>query len=248
MRPWFAPLAGLALCACGIEHRTHDPFGPTLKVLEQEPNNQAFSANGIGPIGSGAQIEIYGQVAGQGGFGPDAVDGFAFVATEPLWIDFALLAGSAFPADLDLCLYDPWSGQYVDCWQGYGPSEFGGFSVPAAGQEFHLVVVAASGAASYQLNLSVQGLGGYALAESNPTARGFDRGERPALRHGEALERYRAASAAAAEPVPLPEPDFELWTLSADGQLERRPGWRLGQRLAIGAPRPTPPRDPVHSD
>ena len=248
MRPWFAPLAGLALCACGIEHRTHDPFDPTLKVLEQEPNNQAFSANGIGPIGSGAQIEIYGQVAGQGGIGPDAVDGFAFVATEPLWIDFALLAGSAFPADLDLCLYDPWSGQYVDCWQGYGPSEFGGFSVPAAGQEFHLVVVAASGAASYQLNLSVQGLWGYALAESNPTPRGFDRGERPALRHGEALERYRAASAAAAEPVLPPAPEFELWTLSAEGQLERRPGWRLGQRLAIGAPLPTPPRDPVHGD
>lgn len=244
MRPWFAPLSCLLLCACGVEYRHHDPFDPTLKVFEQEPNNQAFSANGIGPIGPGAQIEIYGSVAGQGGFGPDGLDGFAFVATEPLWVDFALLGGSGFPADLDLCLYDPWSGQYVDCWQSYSSNEFGGFHVPAAGQEFHLIVVAASGAASYQLSLAVQGFSGYALAQSGDGARGFESEQLPAARHAAALERYGRAPQAAARDAALPAPDCELWILSADGQVERRPAWRVGERLAIGPPRAPQPAVP----
>lgn len=218
------PLA-LGLLPLGCYHDIHDPFEPSYQVQDQEPNNDAFNAQGVGALSPGLQVDIYGYVAGQDGFGPDGVDGFAFVANTPLVVDFALIGQPGWYSDLDLCLYDPYSGTYVDCWQSWDSDEYGSFYVPASGQEFHLVVVAANGAANYVLSLNAHPAGGYYASSTSAEARGFARTSEPSLRPMAGLETYRAPARTESPEAPKAEAILMGFMLrpSNTGRWERLP-------------------------
>jgi hypothetical protein len=218
------PLA-LGLLPLGCYHDIHDPFEPSYQVQDQEPNNDAFNAQGVGALSPGLQVDIYGYVAGQNGFGPDGVDGFAFVANTPLVVDFALIGQPGWYSDLDLCLYDPYSGTYVDCWQSWDNDEYGSFYVPASGQEFHLVVVAANGSANYVLSLNAHAAGGYYSSSTSAEARGFARTSAPTLRPMAGLDAYRAPARIETPEVSATEaiPVGFLMSATKTGQWERRP-------------------------
>jgi hypothetical protein len=225
------PLA-LGLLPLGCYHDIHDHFAPTYQVQEQEPNNAAFSAQGIGGLNPGTQIDIFGYVAGQDGFGPDGVDGFAFVANTPLVIDFALSGQPGWYSDLDLCLYDPYSGTYVDCWQSWDSDEYGSFYVPTSGQEFHLVVLAASGAANYVLSVSAHAAGTYYASAASAMERGFEGTQTVAPHASQALDRYRDQKPDDARPAP--QTRVELWLLNAEGRVERRKGELIDGVVHLG--------------
>jgi hypothetical protein len=119
---------------------------PDPYIHEWEPNDSAAFANGIGPIFPGDQFLIRGAVTD---VGPDFFDGFAFLADQPSDIEFVLSSDDPY-ADLDLCLFDPYTGQTVACWENPG-DESGIFSVHTGGTEFHLVVSSFSGSTFYTL-------------------------------------------------------------------------------------------------
>ncbi len=155
-----AGLAGLgALAACDS-----DPYdgpvivGPQVTVIgELEPNNSAATAVGVGPIGPFDDLILTGWVSGFDGFGADGVDGWALQSQAPIRIDFALEDTSVGVHDLDLCLYDPYSDSYVQCFESFG-NEYGTIFVYAPLVEFHLVVIAYNASSSYDLRLSVSPL------------------------------------------------------------------------------------------
>jgi hypothetical protein len=138
------PALALAGCHGSVEGTVViDPHVET--VLELEPNDQAFTAQGIGPLAAGECLAIHGSV------NPFDVDGFAFVADQDLEVRVVLAGHSAF-ADLDLCVYDPFLDSYPLCLLSPDGYESGAFTV-AAGAEFHLVVTSAAGSAGYELSV-----------------------------------------------------------------------------------------------
>ncbi len=128
-------------------------FAPAVQVvLEQEPNDSATQAQGIGPLWSGDCLLI------EGSAGPGDLDGFAFQAQSDLEIRLSLTALAPF-ADLDLCVWDPYQGEYL-LWLTEVGDESGSFFVPA-GLGFHVVVDSFFGAAPYDLSLEALGSGGW---------------------------------------------------------------------------------------
>ena len=145
-----------ALSAC-----SSDPYngpvvvGPSVTIInELEPNNSAATAVGIGPVGPFDDLVLTGWVSGFDGFGADGVDGWALQSNSPIRIDFALEEFSAGVHDLDLCLYDPFSDTYVQCFESFG-NEYGTIFVYDPFVEFHLVVIAYNASASYDLALNI---------------------------------------------------------------------------------------------
>ena len=137
-----ATLAALAGC------HTHVGFTPIETIAEQEPNDHAYNAQGIGPVGPGNDLIIHGYASGLD------TDGFAFVATADVEVRVELVCYDPF-ADLDLCVWDPFLGSYVLCLTSPG-DEYGSFTV-SAGYEFHLVVDAFFMGADYDLRVEVDG-------------------------------------------------------------------------------------------
>ncbi|QDU68301.1 hypothetical protein [Engelhardtia mirabilis] len=123
-------------------------------VYEQEPNNTFQTPQGLGALYGGDCLTVLGH---SDFF--DA-DGFAFVAGESIEVHVALDGENPF-CDLDLCVYDPYLGQYILCKVSPNSDEFASFTVDA-GFEFHLVVSSASGASNYALGIEVFDSFGYA--------------------------------------------------------------------------------------
>lgn len=148
-----------ALSACSGDHY-NDPVivGPQVTIIsELEPNNSAATAVGIGPVGPFDDLVLTGWVSGFDGFGADGVDGWALQSNSPIRIDFALEEFSAGVHDLDLCLYDPFSDSYIQCFESFG-NEYGTIFVYDPFVEFHLVVIAYNANASYDLALNISPL------------------------------------------------------------------------------------------
>lgn len=150
----FAALLSLSAC------HGH-AFAPAVQVvLEQEPNDSSAQAQGVGPLWSGDYLRI------EGSAGPGDLDGFAFQAQSDLEIRLSLTALAPF-ADLDLCVWDPYQGEYL-LWLTDVGDESGSFFAPA-GFEFHVVVDAFFGAAPYDLSLEALGSSGwYATSAEDP--------------------------------------------------------------------------------
>lgn len=190
------PLAGLALLA-SCDHNGYNDgvvvVGPSVSFIgEQEPNNSAFDATGVGPVGPFEDLVLTGWVSGFDGFGADGVDGWALQANGPIRVDFALEGTSAGFHDLDLCLYDPYQDVYLECWESPDDDEFGTLFIYEPGFEFHLVVIAYNASSSYELALQVTPL---------PLAATSLDGDEAQLRNedGQAIEGAKRSRASAAE-------------------------------------------------
>ena len=142
-----AALGLLAACSSSGAGHAHGVLVPT--VHEQEPNDAAFSAQGLGPLWGGDCLLISGHAS------TVDTDGFAFVAAQDLEVRVDLDCYDPF-ADLDLCVWDPFLGEYVLCLLTPG-DEYGAFTV-AAGAEFHLVVDGYFGGAAYDLFVETSAL------------------------------------------------------------------------------------------
>lgn len=149
-----ATLAALWACSSDPYHGSAG-VGPSATIInELEPNNSAATAVGIGPVGPFDELILTGWVSGFDGFGADGVDGWALQSNSPIRIDFALEEFSAGVHDLDLCLYDPLSDSYIQCFESFG-NEYGTIFVYDPFVEFHLVVIAYNASASYDLALNI---------------------------------------------------------------------------------------------
>jgi len=189
-RPAVLALA-LPLVACSHGGGVLAPHTPTAYFCDAEPNDDSDHPQPIGPLYPREQIVVRGHVDCTFGFHYDPTDAFAFAAAAPARIHFEL--DGFHGGDLDLCLVDPFLGQVVAHWDAYG-DEYGAFDVPGYGQEFHLVVVAFSGASEYDLALRVDplpyGLPAPAAPRALPTRDGADGTDEVAPERERALAPY----------------------------------------------------------
>jgi len=156
MRPaFFVPLlAALAACDdCDCDGGGGGGGGIPV-FAETEPNDDPLTANDFGTLRPGDHFFIDGFVRDDL---VDPFDGFQFLATEPLHVDFQLFIGNA-AADLDVCLYDVQLDQTVACFATANSPEQGGVDVFAGGLAFQLVVESFVGDATYSLEIDVQPL------------------------------------------------------------------------------------------
>jgi hypothetical protein len=188
-----APLAALTALAACSHHEVLQPHVPTAYFYDDEPNDDSAYPQPIGPLFPTEQVVIRGHVDCVSWSHYDPTDAFAFAANSPARITFELDAFHG--GDLDLCLVDPFLERVVAHWDSYG-DEFGSFDVPGYGTEFHLVVVAFSGASEYDLRLRVDplpyGMPAPLEARALPTANGDDAREPAAAERAAALEPYFA--------------------------------------------------------
>ena len=134
---------------------------------ESEPNDDAWDADAFGFLDAGEHLCIAGSVRDD----PyDPQDGFEFVATQSLVVDF-VLEPQCDCADLDLWIYDPWLDQFVGVFDSPFGTERGSFVVH--GQPFHLVVVSASGDAPYRLDVRASGYHPLTAGAATGDARGI---------------------------------------------------------------------------
>jgi len=214
-------------CDSGGHHHA-PPIDPTIHEIE--PNGTAFTANGIGPIRPGDYFPIRGHVTD---FGPDFFDGFAFVSDVPLEVEFVLTADHPV-ADLDLCVFDPFLGEFVACFETPWNPEVGFVTVFEPGVEFHLVVSSFRGSSGYSLEV----LG-------HPLCCPIEATENERLRPSEqAVESKRDAfwrayapvvTARASEPATEASPVRGV-VVSIDphtGTVEERPYLRSGHRAVV---------------
>ncbi|MFT5050770.1 MAG: hypothetical protein ACI8QZ_002173 [Chlamydiales bacterium] len=150
-------LASLALAACnGSVHVSGSPHPPPTPVyFETEPNDSVFDADFVSTVVGSQRIIVRGNLQAEYG----DIDGFAFVAAEPVSIDFVLDEYDLF-GDLALCIYDPLLDQYIACYDSI-LDEKGSFEVLQPGREFQLVIYSEhfDCGSSYELDLFISRLG-----------------------------------------------------------------------------------------
>lgn len=149
-------LAALAVAvapACE-DHHDDDDCGCDPYVYEVEPNDFYWMANGLGPIEVGESRLVRGSIADDGS---DPFDGFALLAQTPMDVEFRLYSDDPMD-DLDLALFDPYTGQTVATWETGAQPEAGVFSIFSCCTEFHLVVNSYAGSGAYTLEIYAQPL------------------------------------------------------------------------------------------
>lgn len=152
----------LVLAACHASVVVTAPVEPPpppapLVYWESEPNDEAWLAAWFGSMYPGESIWVHGSVTDDGS---DPQDGLEFTAYGPCRIDFTLFVDDPW-ADLDVWLYDPWTGEFVAAFTLPYGDEKGTFWVDAT-TEFQLVVVPAYGASTWTLAVEAWG-NSYAL-------------------------------------------------------------------------------------
>jgi hypothetical protein len=133
-------------CTVHVDDGPPPPNVPYFDVWEQEPNDGQCCPDPISQLWVGDQWIIGGTITE---LGPDFFDGFAFQNVAPCDIEFELQP--LYPADLDLCVFDPQLGEFAFCFESSGTFETGRFSVPDAYTDFHLVVSSYINATEYRL-------------------------------------------------------------------------------------------------
>lgn len=140
--------APLILIGCGV-HGAGTGYGGPPVFNETEPNGNSDHPDFFGGVDGFSHFVIEGSVDA---FGPDWLDGFAFVAEEPITFSFELHASSGF-ADIDAFLYDPVLGQTIAWFDSEWNPEVGSFSILEPGKEFHLVIETYDADTSYSLEI-----------------------------------------------------------------------------------------------
>jgi hypothetical protein len=140
----------LALAAC--DHRHHEdpeppPVDPFFDIWEIEPNDFACCPDELGSFFVGDELVIGGHIRDDGF---DPYDGFGMSNGEPLDVEFYLEPVGEW-ADLDLGVWDPWTGEFVLLWDSPEAVESGRFTVSSSLEDFHLVVMSFDGDAEYRL-------------------------------------------------------------------------------------------------
>lgn len=174
---------------------------PEPTIVEAEPNDDEYSANDLGVLFPGDRVLISGEVS------PccDLFDGFAFVSSEPLFVEVFL--DSHDNADLDICVYDPLIADFSLCFENEGTLEQGAFEIIFADAEFHVVVTPFDFASRYTLEIVASPLVEAlptTLAAAPPGVAGPTAGalrapsgtDAPAARRAPAATLYRAAEEA----------------------------------------------------
>ena len=211
--------AGLLLSACSGGVTVRVPSVPVIH--EAEINDQAWSANVIGPLRPGDQLRIRGAI---GALGPDLFDGFAFFSAQALDLEFILTPDDPF-ADLDLCVFDPPSNAFTLCFASPAQPEVGVFTLPA-GVDFHLVVESFAGDSAYWLDLTARAPSSYSTAGASAQDM-----QRPSAHR----ERYKSGAMRTEEDPWGPQLQLQpLWLLEIDEQGELRQRPLLG--LPLGSP------------
>lgn len=116
---------------------------------ELEPNDSPWDPDYMGPVNILSNFIVEGHVEA---IGFDQLDNFEIQATEPVAIWFTL-HGDHPMADLDLCLFDPDSGQVVACFDGPWNPEEGYFTLDWPGKRVVLMVEAYLVDTSYSLEI-----------------------------------------------------------------------------------------------
>jgi len=178
--------APLALGACHGSTEIHVGAPPVPTYAESEPNDDAHTADYFGYLYAHQKLCIEGDVRDDA---YDPQDGFAFVAGEPIVVDFVLDAGCQC-ADLDVWIYDPLLDEFVGVFDSPQASERGTFTVYS--QAFHIVVVSAGGDASYRLEVSATPMNAALEVDAErPAIGGAVPRPAPARAPSAALETYR---------------------------------------------------------
>ena len=118
-------------------------------IYEDEPNGMSCCPDNMGTLYVGQSMHIRGSLDD---CCIDVYDGFAFVPADLCTVQFTLDADSPY-ADLDLGLYDPWTGTFTAIFDSPLNPEFGSFLVLEPGRPFHLVASSYSGDSGYSLRL-----------------------------------------------------------------------------------------------
>ncbi len=222
MRPALAsrhlPLVALVLlatCACSEEPKKPPAPLVPFDVWERERNDDHWSANNLGWLAVGDDFVIGGSIRDDAF---DPYDGFELRAMTPCAVRFALepLDGVS---DLDLCVWDPWIGDFAFCFQSAAAVELGVFNIHSGGAQFHLVVASYVGRSEYRLRVRCEPLGLGLSAGAAPAA------ETSSVKQAQ-FEGYRPsveprADAANWRPLWLVEYDLSLDTLEV-----RQGAWR----------------------
>ena len=198
-------------------------------TYEVEPNDFYWTAQGLGPMSVGKHFLVRGSVSD---IGPDRFDGFAFLATTPMDVEFRLYADVP-GADLDVALFDPYTGTTIASWETGSNPECGVFSVQTYGLEFHLVVNSYVGAGAYTLEVCAQPLTwGDGPSKAGLAALGA---LRPAA---QARDWSGYAKLADPESATSPIPWVDLTTLLIDERTGRVLGQPIRRRVFVATSTP----------
>ncbi len=151
--PLLGSLAAATLASCGGGGTVFLPPPPSAGppvFIEIEPNDAPWQADFIATLHQGSHLFVEGHVDGPFGF--DALDRFEFVAHEPCEIELVLHGLDPF-ADLDLCIYDPASGQVVACFESPWNPEQATVVVHEPGTVFQVMVYAPFLHSRYELEV-----------------------------------------------------------------------------------------------
>ena len=154
---------GLLLGAALLSSCVHSSGSSGGSFAESEPNDFACCPDDFGFLAAGDFLSIKGSIT-DSGFDP--FDGFAFTAFEPITVDLRLFALNP-AADLDICIYDPQLGIFIDCFESPFDPELGTVHVLFPGTVFHVVVNSFLGSSAYTLEVDVFPL---SLASAAPPA------------------------------------------------------------------------------
>ena len=202
---------GLALGLLGSACTRGSSFSGPPVFDETEVNDSAYQANDFGVLRPGDHFIIRGNISD---LGYDLFDGFRFTAAEPIHVDFQLFSDSA-GNDFDVCLYDPFLGTTVDCFQSPYNPEVGGVDVFAGGLDFHLVIESYFGSGGYELEIEVFGLYGASGEEGTETMQAQDKAT-PRLAGN--FDKARGAAKQGADPS-----RFEAYGAAEDQAQEEGP-------------------------
>jgi hypothetical protein len=213
--------ASLALPGCDDDCNACSGWTDAYEI---EPNDLPAEANWLGTLYPGDALAIHGRITQ---LGPDLLDGFALRSGAPIYVEFALWADQP-GADLDLCLYDPDTGQYIYCWETPAQPEVGNFTIFGAGKDVHLVVSSFLGDSDYRLEVAV-----YTPCCPPDEAQGLIQADGMPGPHREGTDALwslylPSGPTARGEPVRLVLPGELVEVDLASGELRREPLLLLG--------------------
>lgn len=159
-------LAPLLVLSAGCKRSSRPSYLSTIDFVDEvERNDLVDEANDLGFLAPGDRVVINGSITDipfdpfNPNNGHDPFDGFSFVSTQPIHIDFRLIAFNF--ADLDLCVYDTTTDAIEFCFESSAQPEIGGIDILDPGVEFHLIVESYFGNSNYRLEIDVEPLYGY---------------------------------------------------------------------------------------
>lgn len=164
-------------------------------VAEVEPNDSVDQAHPLGVLEAGRTLTIVGRLSRDRG---DARDAFS-LATEQRVEILASLTFADASADLDIALFDPVSGQFIETFSSAANPEIARFHAKGS---FDLVLAAVGGETDYELILRAVVVDEQDLSEREPNDMPLDAQFLGEMRGGDRLDLGGVADAGI-DPVDL---------------------------------------------